>query len=239
MSRRSKYQTINLRIRFQRWQWRHQLILETTIHHDTIYLWDRIYETNFNRKESYLITKSDDSADMRRRIFSDDNDIREQSKRYCSDQKFSISRTNQAHWHSNSLHQRKNDRKIHRLSLRVYRSNDSWRFDKIINQKQICSVSRCFRNRIAISSFSLSARRSRDSNLWKFINSFFRNSNLWKSINLSATVICESQIMNRLFQWKLNQVRIWSHHFFLYNFRSLLNVDFEYKRWVRKKNFRL
>jgi hypothetical protein len=75
--------------------------------------------------------------------------------------------------------------------------------------------------------------------LWKFINSFFRNSNLWKSINLSATVICESQIMNRLFQWKLNQVRIWSHHFFLYNFRSLLNVDFEYKRWVRKKNFRL
>jgi hypothetical protein len=43
--------------------------------------------------------------------------------------------------------------------------------------------------------------------------------------------------MNRFFQWKLNQVRIWSHHFFLYNFRSLLSADFEYKRWVRKKIF--
>ncbi len=56
---------------------------------------------------------------MRRRIFSDDSDIREQSERYCSDQKLSISRTNQAHRYSNSLHQRKSDRRIHQFSLRV------------------------------------------------------------------------------------------------------------------------
>ncbi len=62
---------------------------------------------------------------MRRRIFSSDDDIREQSERYCSDQKFSISRTNQAHRYSNLFHQRENDRKIHRFNLRVYRSNDS------------------------------------------------------------------------------------------------------------------
>jgi hypothetical protein len=148
LNRRSRYQTINLRIRVQRRQWRHQLILKTTIHRDIIHLRDRIYQTNSSRKRSDLITKSDDSIDMRRRIFSDDNDIREQSKRYYFSQKFSISRTNQAHRYSNSLHQKENDRRFHRLNLRVYRSNDSWRSDKIINQKQICSVSRRFRNRI-------------------------------------------------------------------------------------------
>ncbi len=72
-----------------------------------------------------MITKSDDSIDMRRRIFSDDDDIRKQSNRYRFDQKFSISRTNQVHRYSNSLHQRKSDRRIHRLNLRVYRSNDN------------------------------------------------------------------------------------------------------------------
>jgi hypothetical protein len=126
------------------------LATETTIHRDIIYLRDQIYKTNSNRKRSDLITKSDDSVDMRRRIFSDDNNIREQSKRYCSDQKFSISRTNQAHRYSNSLHQRKNDRRIHRFNLRVCRSNDSWRFDKITNQRQICSISRRSKNRIII-----------------------------------------------------------------------------------------
>jgi hypothetical protein len=56
--------------------------------------------------------------------------------------------------------------------------------------------------------------------LWKHIDAFF-DSNLW--INL---------------QWELNnQIRIKSRHFFLYNLRSLLNVDFVYKRWVRKKFF--
>jgi hypothetical protein len=41
--------------------------------------------------------------------------------------------------------------------------------------------------------------------------------------------------MNQFFQWKLNQVRIWSHHLFLYNSRSLLNVDFAYTERFRKK----
>jgi hypothetical protein len=42
------------------------------------------------------------------------------------------------------------------------------------------------------------------------------------------------------FQWELNdQVRIRSHHLFLYNFRSLLSADFAYKKWVRKKIFDL
>jgi hypothetical protein len=44
---------------------------------------------------------------MRRWIFSDDDDIEKQSKRYCFNQKFSISRTNQTHRYSNSLHWRK------------------------------------------------------------------------------------------------------------------------------------
>jgi hypothetical protein len=52
LSRKSRYQTINFKIRVQRWQWRHQLILETTIHRDIIYLRNRIYETNFNRKKT-------------------------------------------------------------------------------------------------------------------------------------------------------------------------------------------
>ncbi len=158
LNKKSKYQTINLKIRFQRWQWRHQLILETTIHRDIIYLRDRIYETNSNRKKSDLITKSDDSINMRRRIFSNDDDIRKQSKRYCFNQKLSISRTNQEHRYSNLLYQRKNDRRIHRFNLRVYRLNDNWRFNKIINQRQICSISRRSRDRIAI----VSAKRLRD-----------------------------------------------------------------------------
>ncbi len=186
------------------------MIFETTIHRDIIYLWNQIYETNFNRKRNHLITKFDDSVDIRRRIFLNDNDIREQSERYCSDQELSISRTNEAHRYSNSFHQRKSDRKMHRLNLRVYWSNDSWRSDKIINQRQICSISRRSKNRISLDS----TKRLRDNNLWKLNN-------------------------ESVFQWKLNQVRIWSHHFFLYNFRSLLNVDFAYKRWIKKKNFRL
>ncbi len=180
LNRKSRYQTINFWIRVQRWQWRHQLILEKTIHRDIIYLWDRIYETNLNDKRSNLITKSDDSVDMRRRIFSNDNDIREQSKRYCSDQKFSISRTNQAHRYSNSFHQRKSDWRIHRLNLRVYRSNDNWWSDKIINQRQICSVSRCFRNRVIIFS---SLNKTFSWQQFVRIYQMFRDNNLWKSIN--------------------------------------------------------
>ncbi len=125
---------------------------------------------------------------MRRRIFSNDDDIREQSKRYCFDQILSISRTNQVHRYLNSFHQRESDRRIHRFNLRVYRSNDNWRFDKIINQRQIRSISRRFRDRIAI----VSAKRLRDSNLWESINEFsfslllLRDSKLWKLNNESV-----------------------------------------------------
>ncbi len=97
LSKRSKHQTIHFRIRFQREQWNHQLIFKAFINRDVIYLWDRIHRTNVNRERNYLITKSDDSADMWRPIFSNDNNIREQSKSHCSDQEFSISRTNKAH----------------------------------------------------------------------------------------------------------------------------------------------
>jgi hypothetical protein len=103
------------------------------------------------------------------------NNIRRQSRRHCSDQEFSVSRTNKAHQYSNSLHQRESDRRFHRLSLRAHRSNDNWRSDKIINQRQICSVSRRFKNRI----ITLSAKTFRDNNLWKFIKCF-------------VTTICES-----------------------------------------------
>jgi hypothetical protein len=73
----------------------------------------------------------------------------------------------------------------------------------------------------------------RDNNLWEFIN-VSRD-----SYNLSASSRQSSVKSNNesIFQWELNQVRIWSHHFFLYNFRSLLSVDFAYKRWIRKKFF--
>jgi hypothetical protein len=146
----------------------------TTIHRDIIHLQDRIYKTNFNRKRSNLITKSDDFIDIQRRIFLSNNDIRKQSKRYCFDQKFSISRNNQVYWHSNSLHQRESDRRIHRLDLRVHRSNDSEWIDKIIDQKQIDSISRRFKDWIII----FSTQRLRDNNFWKFNQRFSRQSSV-------------------------------------------------------------
>jgi hypothetical protein len=94
LNKKSRYQTINVKIRIQRRERRHQLILETIINRDIINLWNRIHETNFNCEKSNLITKSDDSINMWRRIFSNNNNIRKQSKRYYFDQKFSISRTN-------------------------------------------------------------------------------------------------------------------------------------------------
>jgi hypothetical protein len=194
LSTRSRYQTINFRIRIQRKQRDHQLILKASINRDVVYLRDRIHRTNVNHKRNYLITKSDDSIDMWRRILSDDNNIRRQSRCHCFDQEFSISRTNKAHRYLNSLHQKESDRRFYRLNLRVYRSNDNWRFDKIISQEQICSISRRFRNRIATLSAkrlatticeSLSTsfattivyQRLRDSHLWsQTMNQFFSES---------------------------------------------------------------
>jgi hypothetical protein len=97
-------------------------------------------------------------------------------------------KNNQAHRYSNSLHQSKNDRRIHRFNLRVYRSNDNWRFDKIINQKQIRAVSRRSKNRIII----VSAKRLHDSNLWKSINVFlssrqqFMKAKQWINLSMKA-----------------------------------------------------
>ncbi len=53
------------------------MIFKTSINRDIVYLRDRIYKTNVNCQKNYLITKSDDLTDERRRIFSNDNDIRE------------------------------------------------------------------------------------------------------------------------------------------------------------------
>jgi hypothetical protein len=94
LNKRSKHQTIHLRIRFQRKQWNHQLILKTSINRDAIHLRSRIYKANRRRKEDYLTTKFHDSVDMWCRIFSNDNDIREQSKNHYFDKEFSISRAN-------------------------------------------------------------------------------------------------------------------------------------------------
>ncbi len=73
------------------------MIFKTLINRDIVHLRDRIHKTNINYQKNYLITKFDDSIDVRRRILSDDNDIRKQLKRHCFDQKFSISRTNKVH----------------------------------------------------------------------------------------------------------------------------------------------
>ncbi len=50
-------------------------------------------------------------------------------------------------------------------------------------------------------------------------------------------MICESSIMNQCSMRIKRSNSHRSHHFFLYNFRSLLNVEFACKKWVRKKFF--
>jgi hypothetical protein len=148
---------------------------KASINRDVVYLRDWIHRTNVNRKRNYLIMKSDDSIDIWRRIFSNDNNIRRQSRRHYFDQEFSISCTNKAHRYSNSFHQRENDRRFHRLNLRFYQSNDNWWSDQIINQRQIYSISRRFRNRIITLSakdFATAICVLRDSNLGKSINVF-------------------------------------------------------------------
>jgi hypothetical protein len=80
LKRKSKYQTINFKICIQRKQRNHQLIFKTLINRDIVYLRDRIHRRDVNCQKDYLITKSDDSINKRRQIFSSDNDIREQSR---------------------------------------------------------------------------------------------------------------------------------------------------------------
>jgi hypothetical protein len=57
---------------------------------------------------------------------------------------------------------KKNDQRIYWSVLRAHRSNDSWRFNQIIDQRQIRSVSRCFKDWI-VDTFC-------DNDLWKLNN---------------------------------------------------------------------
>ncbi len=122
---------------------------------------------------------------MWRRIFSNDNDIRRQSRNHCSDQKFSVSRTNKAHRYSNSLYQKKSDRRIYWSVLRAHRSNDSWRFNQITDQRQIRSVSRRSRDWITN---SLRFDHFRDSKLWKLNNQVRIKSQYLFLYNLRSTL---------------------------------------------------
>jgi hypothetical protein len=72
-----------------------------------------------------MITKSFDLTDLRYRLFSNDDNLREQSKRYCIEKKFSISRSNQAYRYSNSFYQKKNRRRIDQSDLHIYETNDN------------------------------------------------------------------------------------------------------------------
>ncbi len=78
-----------------------------TINRDFIHLRSRVHRSNSNRQKNHIITKSFDLIDLRCRLFSDDDNLRKQSKRYCIDKEFSVSRSNRAYRYSNSLHQKK------------------------------------------------------------------------------------------------------------------------------------
>jgi hypothetical protein len=117
---------------------------------------------------------------MRRRIFSSSNDIQRQLEHYYSCQKFSISRANQTHWYLNSLHQKKNDRRVYWSVLRAHLLNDSWRFNQITDQRQIRSVSRYFEDWI-ISTL-------RDNDLWKLNNQVRIKSQNLLLYNLRSTL---------------------------------------------------
>jgi hypothetical protein len=106
-------------------------------------------------------------------------------KNHCFDQKLSISCTNKAHRYSNSLYQRKSDRRIDWFVLRAHRSNDSWRSNQIIDQRQIRSVSHRSKNWI-ISSLWLD--HSRDSELRELDNQVRIKSQYLFLYNLRSTL---------------------------------------------------
>ncbi len=72
-----------------------------------------------------MITKFIDSVHLQCRLSLNHNNLRKQSRNHCSDQEFSISRLNQTHRHSNSLHQKESDRRINRFSLHTYETNNN------------------------------------------------------------------------------------------------------------------
>ncbi len=92
---------------------------------DFIHLRNRIHRSNLNCQESHIITKSSDSVDLRYRLFSNSDNLREQSRDNRASKEFSVSRSNQAHRYSNSFHQKKSDRRIDRFSVHTHRSDDS------------------------------------------------------------------------------------------------------------------
>jgi hypothetical protein len=107
-------------------------------------------------------TKSSDSIDLRYRLFSNSDNLREQSRNNRVSKKFSISCSNQAHRYSNSLHQKKSDRRINRFSVHIHKSNDNRRSDEITDQKQIHSVSNRVRNRIKLATSNRIESRDHD-----------------------------------------------------------------------------
>jgi predicted nucleic acid-binding protein len=109
-----------------------------------------------------MTTKSSDSADLRYRLFSSSDNLWEQSRNNRADKEFSVSRSNQAHRYSNSLHQTKSDRRIDRFSVHTHRSDDSRRSDKITDQKQIRSVSSRFKDRIRLATSNRIESRDHD-----------------------------------------------------------------------------
>jgi hypothetical protein len=94
LNRRSKHQTINFELRFQHKQRNYQLIIEATINRDFIHLRNRVHRSNSNRQENHMTTKFINLVHLRCQLFSSRNNLREQSRNYCSDQEFSISRSN-------------------------------------------------------------------------------------------------------------------------------------------------
>ncbi len=72
-----------------------------------------------------MITKFIDLVHLRCQLFSNRSNLREQSRNHRSDQEFSVSRSNQVHRHSNSLHQKESNRRINRFSLHTHEANDN------------------------------------------------------------------------------------------------------------------
>ncbi len=63
-----------------------------TIHCDVIYLRDQVHRSNLDDQRNYLIEKFTNSVELRRRLSSDNNNLREQSRSYRADKKISVSR---------------------------------------------------------------------------------------------------------------------------------------------------
>jgi hypothetical protein len=147
-----------------------------------------------------MTTKSSDLVDLRYRLFSSDDNLREQLKDNRANKKSSVSRSNQAHRYSNSFHQKKSDQRIDRFSVHIHKSDDNRRSDEIIDQKQIHSVSNRLRNRIRLATLSQIESRNRDKStscesLFQRLHRFFLD-NLWSL--LSVVFACKKWIRMKI-----------------------------------------